>query len=49
MTSKDDINNINLQLGDIIKLQAPSNSNLHEKIFVIDLLFTVIRSLKEIK
>ena len=36
MTSKDDINNINLQLGDIIKLQAPSNSNLHEKIFVID-------------
>ena len=36
MTSKDNINNINLQLGDIIKLQAPSNSNLHEKIFVID-------------
>ena len=36
MTSKVNPNNINLQLGDIIKLDAPSNMNLHEKIFIID-------------
>ena len=38
MTSKNDTNNINLQLGDIIKFEAPTNSNLHEKIFIIDLI-----------
>ena len=36
MTSKINFNNIYLQLGDIIKFNAPSNSNLHEKIFIID-------------
>ena len=29
------INNINLQLGDIIQLDAPSNSSLHDKIYFI--------------
>jgi hypothetical protein len=38
MTSENDTNNINLQLGDIIKFEAPTNSNLHEKIFIIDLI-----------
>ena len=36
MTSKNDRNNINLQLGDIIRFEAPSNINLHEKLFIID-------------
>ena len=36
MTSKVTKNNIILQLGDIIKIDSPSNSNLHEKIFIID-------------
>ena len=36
MTSKVNSNNINLQLGDIIKIDAPSNINLHNKIFIID-------------
>ena len=36
MTSKVNSNNINLQLGDIIKIDAPSNINLHNKIYIID-------------